>query len=178
MLTIILLVLAVVIVVFVIVATLQPAGFRIVRSATITAPPAVVFAQVNDLHAFQLWSPWAKLDPAMKSTFAGPPAGRDAVYAWVGNAKVGEGRMTITESKPADRVQMKLEFLKPFKATNTTEFVFRAEGSMTAVTWSMSGTNGFMFKAVSLFMNMDKMVGKDFENGLANLKSVAEAAAK
>ena len=174
----ILLALAVVVIAFVILVAVQPADFRIARSITIAAPPAAVFAQVNDFHAWPEFSPWAKLDPGMKTSYAGPPAGTGAGYSWAGNPKVGEGRMTITESRPNDLIRIKLEFLKPFKATNTAEFTFRAEGSQTAVTWSMSGVNSFMFKAVGLFMNMDNMIGGDFEKGLANLKSVTEAARK
>jgi len=178
MLTKILIVLAIILVVFAIVAALQPARFRIVRSTAISAPPAVVFGWVNDLHAWQEVSPWAKLDPAVKNTFAGPPAGLGAVFSWSGNAKVGEGRMTITESRPNELVRFRLEFLKPFKATNTAEFAFQTEGGQTVVSWSMSGERNFIFKAVGLFMNMDKMVGGDFEKGLASLKALAEAKAK
>jgi hypothetical protein len=153
----------VVIIVFLIVVATRPAEFRVTRSASISAPPAVVFAQVNDLHKWDAWSPWAKLDPAMKQTHEGAPAGPGAVYSWAGNSDVGEGRMTITESRPDELVRIKLEFLKPFAAVSTTEFMFKPEGNQTAVTWSMTGTNNFMAKAMCLFMNMDKMVGGDFE---------------
>lgn len=174
----ILIVLVVIIVAFIITAALQPADFRIARSATIPAPPAIVFEQVNDLHKWQEWSPWAKKDPAAKSTFAGPPSGKGAAFSWAGNNEVGEGTMTITDSRPNELVQFRLEFKKPFEATSTAEFTFKPEGDQTAVTWSMSGTNGFMGKAISLVMNCDKMVGGDFEKGLASLKTVSEAAAK
>ena len=170
--------LAVIVIVFVIVAALQPAKFRIERSATISAQPSVIFAQVNDLHRWQEFSPWAKLDPDMKLTYAGPTAGTGAAYSWAGNAKVGEGSMTITESRPDELVRFQLEFLKPFKASNVAEFTFKPEGNQTLVTWSMTGEKNFMFKAVGLFMNMDKMVGGDFEKGLASLKALAETAAK
>jgi len=153
----------VIIIVFLIVVATRPAEFRVTRSASISAPPAVVFAQVNDLHKWDAWSPWAKLDPAMKQTHEGAPAGPGAVYSWAGNSDVGEGRMTITESRPDELVRIKLEFLKPFAAVSTTEFMFKPEGNQTAVTWSMTGTNNFMAKAMCLFMNMDKMVGGDFE---------------
>ena len=167
-----------IVVVFVVVVATRPADFRITRSATIAAPPAVVFAQVNDFHLWDAWSPWAKLDPAMKQTHEGAPAGTGAIYSWAGNKDVGEGRMTLTESRAPELVRIKLEFLKPFPAVNTTEFSFKPEGTQTAVTWSMSGTNGFMAKAFCMFMNMDKMVGGDFEKGLAQLKTVAEAAGR
>jgi hypothetical protein len=174
----ILIVLAVFVVVFVVIVALQPAEFRVVRSATISAPAQVVFAQVNDFHNWNAWSPWAKLDPAMKQTYEGAPAGIGAVYTWAGNKEVGEGRMTIIESRPSDLIRIKLEFFKPFAGTSIAEFTFKPESNQTAVTWSMSGEKNFMVKAFHLFMNMDKMIGDDFEKGLANLKSVAEAAAK
>ncbi len=167
-----------VIAVFLIVAALQPADFRITRSATIAAPPAAVFERINDLHKWNDWSPWAKLDPNAKNTFEGPPAGVGAGMAWAGNSEVGEGRMTITESKPVELVRMKLEFIKPFAATNMTEFTLKPEGAQTAVTWSMSGTNGFMGKCMGLIMNCDKMVGGQFEKGFVNLKAIVETPAK
>jgi hypothetical protein len=174
----ILIVLAVFVVVFVVIVALQPAEFRVVRSATISAPAQVVFAQVNDFHNWNAWSPWAKLDPAMKQTYEGAPAGIGAVYTWAGNKEVGEGRMTIIESRPSDLIRIKLEFFKPFAGTSIAEFTFKPESNQTAVTWSMSGEKNFMVKAFHLFMNMDKMIGDDFEKGLANLKSVTEAASK
>jgi uncharacterized protein YndB with AHSA1/START domain len=174
----ILVALAVVIVMFVIIVALQPSDFRIVRSATISGPPPAVFAQVNDFHNWEAWSPWAKLDPAAKTTFEGAPAGKGAIFRWAGNHEVGEGSMTITESRPSDLIRIKLEFLKPFAATNIAQFTFTPEGNQTAVTWSMEGKNDFIGKAVCLFMNMDKMVGGQFEKGLAQMKSVVEAAAK
>ncbi len=167
-----------IILVFLVVVALQPAAFRITRSTTIAAPPEVVFAQVNDFHKWDAWSPWAKLDPAMKQTYEGTPSGVGAIYSWVGNQDVGEGRMTITASRPSELVGIKLEFLKPFAQVNDTEFALKPDGNQTAVTWSMTGTNNFMAKAFGLFMNLDKMVGGDFEKGLAQMKLVAEAAAK
>lgn len=160
----------------VIVAALQPSQFRITRQAVIGAPPETVFAQVNDLPRWQAWSPWEKLDPAMKRTLAGPPAGVGAVYAWEGNRRVGSGRMTITESRPAELVRLKLEFFKPMACTNTAEFTFKPVGGGTAVTWSMNGKSSMMGKIFCLFMNMDKMVGGQFEEGLANLKKLTEVA--
>ncbi len=169
---------AAIIVVFVVVVALQPSEFRIVRSATISAPAPAVFAQVNDFHNWEAWSPWAKLDPAAKATFEGPSTGTGAIFKWAGNKEVGEGSMTITESRPSDLIRIKLEFLRPFEATNSAEFTFKPEGNRTAVTWSMEGKNNFIAKAVCLFMNMDKMVGGQFEQGLAQMKAVVEAAPK
>src|SRR5687767_14119596 len=169
---------AVILAAFVAVVVMQPAAFRIVRSATVSAPPAEVFAQVNDFHRWRAWSPWENIDPALKRTYEGAEAGAGAIYAWAGNSQVGEGRMTITDSRPYDLIRFKLEFLKPFKATNTAEFAFKPEGNLTAVTWSMSGRNNFMGKAFCVFVNMDKMIGRDFEKGLANMKGVVEGSAR
>ena len=169
---------AVILIVFAVVVAIQPGDFRITRSTTIAAPPAAVFAQVNDFHKWEAWSPWAKLDPAMKTLYDGPTEGPGTIYTWSGNSKVGEGRMTITESHPSDLVRIQLEFLKPISATNTTEFTFKADGSQTLVNWTMTGTNNFMGKAFNLVMNMDKMVGGDFEKGLAQMKSLLETPLK
>lgn len=176
MLEIILIALAAVVVFVVKVAT-QPSEFRIARTATISAAAPVVFAQVNDFHKWEAWSPYEKRDPEMKKTYEGAKAGIGAVYTWAGNKEVGEGRTTITESRPGDLVRINLEMFKPFAATNTAAFTFRPEGNQTSVTWSLTGRHNFMFKAIGQFMNMDKMIGGDFEKGLAQLKSVAEAAA-
>jgi hypothetical protein len=161
-----------------VIVAVQPSEFRIERSTTIAAPAPVVFAQVNDFHKWEAWSPWAKLDPSAKNAFEGAPAGSGAAFAWSGNSTVGEGRMTNVESRPSELVRIKLEFLKPFAATNTAEFTLKPEGERTAVTWSMSGHNTFLGRAVGLFVNMDKALGGEFEKGLASMKSVAEAAAK
>jgi uncharacterized protein YndB with AHSA1/START domain len=174
MLKTILIAVPVILIAFGIVVAMQPADFRITRTATISAPPADVFAQVNDFSKWQHWSPWAKLDPAAKSTFEGPAAGTGARFRWAGNNQVGEGRMTITESHPSDLIRIELEFLRPFKATNTAEFTFKPEGNQTVVSWSMFGKNNFMGKAMGLIMDCDKMLGGQFEQGLANMKSVAE----
>ena len=152
----------------------RPDTFRIARSTTIAAPPEPVFALLNDFHQWARWSPWEKLDPQMQKTFAGPPSGVGASSHWSGNKKAGEGRMTITESKPAERLVTALEFVRPFAASNVAEFVLAEAGGGVAVTWTMSGRNNFMLKAFGLFANMDKMIGKDFEEGLANLKRVSE----
>ena len=174
----ILMVFAAVIGVFLIVVAIQPSDFRIVRSTTVDAPPATVFAQVNDFHKWNEWSPWAKLDPTMKQTFEGPATGKDASYAWIGNNEVGEGRMTIMDSLPNSLIVIKLEFLKPFQATNTTVFNFKLEGKQTIVTWTMAGQHNFVGKAMCLLMNMDKMVGGQFEEGLARMKAIAETEAR
>ena len=171
-------VIAVIVAVFATVVAFQPADFRIARSATFSASPATVFEQVNDLHKWQAWSPWAKLDPAAKNEFQGPPAGTGAVFSWAGNWQVGEGTMTITESRPGELVRFQLDFRKPMAGTNTAEFTFKPEGDKTVVTWSMSGHNDFKSKAASLIMNCDKMVGGQFESGLADLKKIVEAAPK
>jgi hypothetical protein len=154
---------------------LQPAQFSISRSTSIAASPEAVFAQVNELRNWQTWSPWAKLDPQAVTTYEGPSWGVGAVSRWSGNRQVGEGSMTILESRPSEYIRFKLEFLKPFKAENISEFSFLPEDGQTRVTWSMSGTNHFIAKAMSLVMNCDKMVGAQFEEGLQNLKSQLES---
>ena len=161
--------------IFSIVVAMQPASYRIMRTAKIAAPPATVFAQVNDFHKWDAWSPWAKLDPAMKTTFEGPAAGTGAIYKWAGNKDVGEGQMTLLESKLNELVRIKLQFLKPFADTCDTAFTFKPDGDQTTVTWTMSGERNFLAKAICLFMNMDKLVGGDFEKGLAKLKANSEA---
>jgi Polyketide cyclase / dehydrase and lipid transport len=178
MLKIALIALAVIVAGLLVVVAMQPADFRVARSATMSAPAQAVFTQVDDLRRWEAWNPWQKKDPAMKLTFAGPPAGPGASYSWAGNNEVGEGRLTITESRPNDLVLIKLEFLKPFTATNTATFTFKPAGNQTAVTWSMEGRKNFLAKALHLVMNMDKMVGGEFEKGLADMKAVVEAAPK
>lgn len=167
-------VLAAIVVVLVIVIAVQPADFRVTRSGTIAAPPADVFAQVNDLHKWEAWSPWAKLDATMKQTYDGAPAGVSAVYSWNGNSNVGEGRMTITESRPSGFIRIKLEFMRPFAGVNDVTFTFKLEGEQTVVTWTMAGTKNFITKAFGLVMSMDKMVGGMYEQGLAQMKVVVE----
>jgi uncharacterized protein YndB with AHSA1/START domain len=174
----ILIAVAVIIVVFVVIVTTRPDDFRVTRTAIIPAPPEKVFPLVTVLKAWELWSPWAKLDPNAKSIYEGPASGTGAAMRWSGDKKVDEGCMTIIESRPNDLIRIKLEFLKPFKATNTAEFTFNPEGNQTAVTWSMFGKNNFMSKAFGLFVNCDKMVGGDFEKGLETMKSVAKAAGR
>lgn len=178
MIKIILIVVAVLILLFLVIVAIQPSDFRITRSINIAAPADVVFAQVNDLHNMDAWSPWLEPDPAVKKTYEGPPSGEGAVFAWAGNNQVGEGRLTITESHPYDLVRIRLDFIKPFATTNTAEFTFEPEGDQTIVTWSMFGNQPFMGKAISLFMDMDKMIGDNFEKGLANMKNIAEGVAR
>lgn len=151
----------------------RPAHFRVERSAQIDAPSNVVFPLINDFHAWAKWSPYEKLDPGMKKTYSGAPSGRGASYAWSGNDKAGEGRMTITDSKPSELVSIQLEFLKPFAATNQATFRLTPNATGTRVQWSMEGDNGFVAKAFCLVVNMDSLVGKDFEAGLANLNRLA-----
>ena len=174
----ILLALVVIAILLIVMITGQPDEFKVTRSAKISARPETIFPHVNDLSQWEIWSPWAKMDPACKNTFAGPTAGAGASFGWAGNKKVGEGRMTILESQASDVIRIRLEFFKPFKATNTVEFLFKAEGGQTLVTWSMAGKNNFMGKIFGLFMNCDRMVGRDFEKGLASMKSVAETVAR
>lgn len=159
-------------VILLIVIATRPDDFRVSRSAVLPAPPATVFTQVNDLHKWEAWSPWAKLDPNSKITFAGPAEGAGSSMAWVGNEKVGEGKMTITESRPGELIRMRLEFVKPFEAMSETEFVFKPDAGGTLVTWTMRGKNNFMGKAISLVMDCDKMMGGQFEQGLDNMKKV------
>jgi uncharacterized protein YndB with AHSA1/START domain len=171
----ILVVLAVVVIAFVVVVATRPADFRYIRATAITAPPAAVFAQVNDLHKWQAWSPWAKMDPTAKTTFEGPTAGAGSKMSWDGNSKVGAGNMTITDSHPNDLIRFRLEFLKPFAAVNTAEFTFTPQGDQTLVTWSMFGQSNFVGKAMGLIINCDKMIGGQFEKGLADMKIIVEA---
>jgi hypothetical protein len=159
----------------VVIALLQPSDFRVMRSIIINASPAAIFPYTNDLHKWNEWSPWANLDPNCERIYEGPVEGVGAVFHWKGNKKVGEGIMTIFESTPNDVVKMRLEFLKPFKAINTAEFAFKSEGVQTNVTWSMHGRNKLIGKIMSLVMNCDKMVGPQFEKGLATLKSIVES---
>jgi carbon monoxide dehydrogenase subunit G len=172
----ILLALTFIAIILIVVIAGRPDEFTVTRAANISAPPENVFPHVNDLHKWEAWSPWAKLDPNAKNSFEGAASGVGAAMSWDGNKKVGAGRMTIVESAPNNLIRIKLEFLKPFKATNTAEFTFKPDGNQTDVTWSMTGKNNFFFKAFGLFMDCDKMIGKDFEKGLASMKSVAEAA--
>jgi len=155
-------------------AATKPDTFRVQRSASIKAPPEKVFALINDFKRWDAWSPWEKKDPAMKRTFGALTSGKGAVYAWEGNREVGEGRMEIAESVPPSRVKLKLDFLKPFEAHNVVEFNLEPKGESTNVTWAMQGDTPYFAKIIHVFIDMDSMVGKDFEAGLANLKAAAE----
>ncbi len=174
----ILLGLAVIVVIFVIVVATRPSEFRVSRSATINAPAAAVFPHVNELKKWEPWSPWMKLDPAAKSTFEGPAAGQGAIMSWAGNNQVGEGKMTITESKPNELVRFHLEFYKPMAGTSEAEWTFKPEGNGTTVTWSMTGKNNFIGKAMCMFMDMNQMIGGQFDQGLASIKSIVESTPK
>lgn len=152
----------------------KPDTFRVERSIVMQAPPEKIFTLLNDFHRWPEWSPWEKLDADMKRTHAGAASGPGAVYSWQGNRKVGEGRMEIVDSSPPSRVLIKLDFLKPFEAHNTAELTLVKRGDATQVTWAMYGPANFMSKLMQVFMSMDRMIGKDFESGLANMKALAE----
>jgi hypothetical protein len=149
--------------------------FKVTRSANISAAPSFVFPLVNCLRLWEAWSPWARLDPNAKSVFEGPAEGVGAVMRWAGNKKIGAGSMTITESRAFELIRIRLEFLKPFPATNTAEFLFQPAGDQTVVAWTMRGRNNFFAKVFGLFVNCEAMVGRDFETGLAAMKTAAEA---
>lgn len=173
----------VVIVLFLIVVATRPSDFHVERSVVVNAPVDAVFAQVNDFHNWVNWSPFEKIDPTMTKTFDGPQSGAGAGYAWSGEGKAGAGKMLITQSdrgldkdgKSPGKIGIDLHFTKPFEASNTATFTFVPSGNGTLVTWAMDGKNNFVGKAMCMFMDMDKMVGGDFEKGLATLKSVAES---
>ncbi len=155
----------------------RPSTYAVERSASISAPPAVVFSQVADFGRWEAWSPWSKLDPNQQTSFTGQPGTVGAVMEWSGNKDVGKGRMTITEARPGERVGIDLAFIEPFASRADTAFELTPDGEATRVTWTMKGNMGFMEKAVGIFMDMDGMIGKDFEKGLAQLKAVSEAEA-
>lgn len=152
----------------------RPDSFRIERSASIKAPPEKIYAQVSDLKAWSAWSPWEKKDPAMKRSFGAVTAGKGAVYEWHGDKNVGKGRMEITGATPPSNIVIKLDFLEPFEAHNTSEFKIDRQGDASVVTWAMYGPANFLSKLMGVFINMDKMVGADFEAGLGNLKTLTE----
>lgn len=171
----VLLFLVVVVAVLLVVIQSRPGTFHVERSATIAAPASVVYAQLSNFHAWHDWSPWEKLDPAMKTDFSGPESGVGASYHWVGNDKVGEGRMTIKEAQPDQKVGIALDFIKPFAANNDCSFTLSPEGAGTKVTWAMDGKQTFISKAMCMITPMDKMIGPDFERGLTSLGNVAVA---
>ncbi|MGC4054108.1 MAG: SRPBCC family protein [Paludibaculum sp.] len=155
-------------------ATTRPDTFRVERTATIQAPPEKIIAYLEDFHQWPAWSPFEKLDPAMKRTLSGPEKGKGAVYQWDGNRKAGAGRMEILEVVPGSKVSIQLEFTKPFESKNLAEFDLVNKGGATSVTWSMSGPQTYITKVMCIFVSMDSMVGPDFQTGLANLKAAAE----
>lgn len=167
--------LAVIIAGFLVVVAFQPDTFRVERAATIAAAPSAVFTQVNNLRKAAVWSPWLKLDPAVKVAYEGPAAGVGASSSWAGNHNIGEGRQTITESRANELVRLRLDFIKPFAGTSTAEFTLKPSGNQTLITWSLAGEKNFVSKAVCLFMDQDKMIGEPFEQGLASLKALVES---
>jgi len=178
MLKIILIALVVLVALVLAYAATKPDTFRVQRSALVTAPLQAVSPLISDFHAWTAWSPWEKLDPALKRTYSGAASGKGAVYAWEGNAKVGKGRMEITDPTTPSLITIKLDFLKPFEAHNIAEFSLEPQGDATKVTWAMTGPSPYPAKIMQVFMSMDSMVGKDFEKGLANLGTAAEEAAR
>jgi len=152
----------------------KPETFVVQRSASVKAPPEKVFTLINDFKSWPAWSPWEKKDPGMKRSFGPVTSGKGATYAWAGNSEVGQGSMEITQSVPASKVALKLGFLKPFEAHNTVDFTLEPKGDSTAVVWSMQGPTPYFAKILHVIFDMDKMVGGDFESGLASLKAEAE----
>ena len=178
MIKIILLGLGAVIALILIIAAFQPGEFQVKRSLAIAAPPAVLFDQVNDHRKFVVWNPFGKLDPNVKNTFSGPATGVGSVCSWQGNRQIGAGSATIVESKPGELVRIRMDWKEPMAGVGNTDFTFKPEGGKTVVTWDMHSTNSYVGKIMCLFMNMDKMVGSQFEAGLANLQTLTEAPAK
>jgi carbon monoxide dehydrogenase subunit G len=170
------LVIAVVVILAVILglAAIQPDTFTVTRSITIKAPPEKIIPLVNDFRNWKSWSPWENLDPNMQRTFSGAASGTGAVYAWQGNSDVGKGRMEITGQELPFKVTVKLEFIEPIASTNITDFALVPKGELTTVNWTMNGPMMFITKIMGVFTSMDKMIGKDFEKGLAQMKAVAE----
>ena len=167
-------VIAIAIAVVLILALSKPDIFRIQRVATIKAPAESIFALINDFHRWGSWSPWESKDPAMKRTFSGAESGKGAVYAWDGNKNVGSGRMEILDTSAPSKIVIKLDFFTPFEGHNTAEFTMLPQGDATNITWVMYGPASLMSKVMQVFINLDHMIGKDFEVGLANLKRLTE----
>jgi len=167
-------VLAIIIVAILILAATKPGTFRIERTAVVNAPAEKVFPLIADFHQWLNWSPWEGRDPALKRTYSGAERGKGAVYAWEGNKNIGSGRMEILEATAPSKIVIKLDFLKPFEAHNTAEFTMLPQGAATSVVWVMHGPAPFMSKLMQVFMSFDNMIGKDFEAGLAKLKTISE----
>ena len=165
---------AIAIAIVLVLAATKPDTFSVRRVTTVRAPPEKIFPLINDFHQWGTWSPWEDKDPAMKRTYSGAGTGKGAVYAWDGNKNVGTGRMEILEVSAPSKIVIKLDFFKPFEAHNTAEFTMLPQGDATSLTWLMHGPAPFMSKVMQVFMNMDKMIGKDFEAGLAKLKKLTE----
>ena len=163
-----------VLVVILLMAAMKPNSFTLSRSIAITAPPGKIAALITEFHQWQSWSAWERLDPDMRRTFSGATSGKGALYAWKGNKDVGSGRMEIIDAASSARVLVKLDFIEPFATSNVTEFILIPAGSGTSVTWTMSGPMPFVSKLMTVFVSMDKIIGKDFDKGLAQLKAVAE----
>jgi uncharacterized protein YndB with AHSA1/START domain len=157
-----------------ILAATKPDTFRVTRAININTPPEKIFPLIADFHRWTAWSPYENKDPAMKRTYGGTPGAVGQTYGWSGDKNIGVGRMTLTEVEPSSKVALKLDFISPFEAHNTVVFSIVPQGDGTMVSWDMQGPTPFIGKIVHVFMNMDKMVGTDFEAGLANLKTVAE----
>jgi hypothetical protein len=155
-------------------AASKPNSFRVERSLAIKAPAEKIFVLVDDLRSHGVWSPWEKKDPEMKRTYSGAPRGKGAIYEWDGNRNIGQGRMEITDETPPNRVVLKMDFIRPFKAHNTAEITLEPQGDGTRVTWAIYGPSPITSKVIGLFCNMDNMIGKEFEAGLANLKTLTE----
>ena len=161
-----------------VIASFQSDDMNITRTATSTAPPQTVFKIVNDFRQWDSWSPWSKLDPNLKKSLEGPPEGVGAIYKWSGNNEVGEGSTTLVESRPNEKIAMKLAFVRPFEGSSDVQFTFTPEGTGTKIIWAMQSKKPFIGKIMSLFMDCEKMCGDQFLEGLANLKRVAEAGSK
>ena len=173
MLRIILLIVLVLVVACLLYATTRP-NLVVERSVVINAPAEKIYPRINDFHEWGAWSPWEKLDPSIQKTYSGPESGRGAGYAWQGNSNVGQGRMEITDSAASNHVTIKLDFIKPFEGHNIAEFTLTPQDGSTVVKWTLLSQSSYMVKLIGVFVNMDKMIGKNFELGLANLKAVSE----
>jgi carbon monoxide dehydrogenase subunit G len=167
-------VLAVAVAIVLILAVTKPNTFSVQRAATVKAPPEKIFPLINDFHQWVTWSPYENKDPAMKRSYSGAESGKGAVYSWEGNKNVGSGRMEILDTSAPTKIVIKLDFFTPFEGHNTAEFTMLPQGDVTNVTWVMHGPAVFISKVMQVFMNLDKMIGKDFEVGLVNLKTLAE----